>query len=743
LGYTALMKQIVIAVAVWILPAIAFCQEELKPVQDIVRKSRDSIVVVTTEDRNGEQAGLGTGFVIDKAGLIATNLHVIGEARPIWVETRDQRRYEVLEVHASDRTMDLAIIRIKPEEALTPLTLSTEGLAEGQLTVAIGHPLGLTNSVVSGIVSGQRKFGGNAMWQVAMTIEPGNSGGPLLDMQGRVHGVISMKGTGKQPFGFAVKATELKKLVENPNSISIEQWKTIGQINPARWEQRMGARWRQRSGRLMVEGAGDGFGGRALLLRKGNQDAVPFELAVTVKLDDEGGAAGLVFHSDGGDRHYGFYPSGGRLRLTSFEGPSVFSWNIIEDVDSEHYRRGEWNELKVQVAADKITCYCNGHPVIETDNIRHSRGAVGLCKFRETKATFRSFAVGKQVAARVVAGEKRDELVRQLANLGPRANLLDIDLQAQTTEVEQRIEILKSQARELQQRAEELQRVGRDLHVARVSTELATLVDKENDKDVDLLAGALWIAKLDNPELDVESYIDVVDDMAGEIQATAGLDRPPAERIQAMDGYLFERNGFHGSRTEYYDLANSQMDRVIDDREGLPVTLSVLYMSLAKRLGLNVVGVGLPGHFVVRHEPKSGEAQLIDVYDRGKRLSSNQANVLAFRMSGRPPRKSDFDKSSHTAILSRMLNNMLSLAEREQDGEAMLRYVEALVAVTPTPKTPSDWRTLGDLRGMRAVFRHREGRKRAALDDLDWILERKPPDMDLNQVRMMRELFSR
>lgn len=742
------MKQTFIAVAVWILPAIAFCQEELKPVQDIVRKSRDSIVIVTTEDRNGDQAGLGTGFVIDQEGLIATNLHVIGEARPIWVETRDDRRYEVVEVYASDRAMDLAIIRIKPDEALKPLSLSTDGLVEGQLTAAIGHPLGLTNSVVSGIVSGERKFSGNAMWQVAMTIEPGNSGGPLLDMQGRVHGVISMKGTGKQPFGFAVKATELRKLVENPNSISIEQWKTIGQINPERWEQLLGARWRQRSGRLMVEGAGNGFGGRSLLLRKGSQSEVPFELAVTVKLDDEGGAAGLVFHADGKDRHYGFYPSGGRLRLTSFEGPSVFSWNIIQDVATEHYRRGEWNELRVHVGADRITCYCNGHPVIETDDIRHSKGAVGLCKFRETKATFRGFAVGKQVPARVAAGKKRDELARQLANLAPRENLLDIDLQAQATEVEQRIEILKSQARDLQVRAEELQRVGRDLHVARVTTELAKLVDKENDLDVDLLAGALWIAKLDNPELDVESYLDVVDDMADEIELMAGGERPASERnaserIQTLDRYLFQQNGFHGSRSEYYDVANSQMDRVIDDREGLPITLSVLYMSLAKRLGLNVVGVGLPGHFVVRHEPETGESQLIDVFDRGARLSLNQANVLAFRMSGRPPRRSDFDSSSHTAILSRMLNNMLSLAEREQDSEAMLRYVEALVAVTPVPKTPAEERSLGDLRGMRAVFRHREGRKRAALDDLDWILERKPPDMDLNQVRMMRELFAR
>jgi len=59
---------------------------------------------------------------------------------------------------------------------------------------------------------------------------------------------------------------------------------------------------------------------------------LPFEVAVAVRLDDEAGAAGLVFHADGGDRHYGFYPSGGQLRLTRFEGPDVYSWKILAQV---------------------------------------------------------------------------------------------------------------------------------------------------------------------------------------------------------------------------------------------------------------------------------------------------------------------------------------------------------------------------------------------------------------------------
>src|SRR5690606_2448324 len=96
-------------------------------------------------------------------------------------------------------------------------------------------------------------------------------------------------------------------------------------------------------------------------------------------------------------------------------------------------------------------------------------------------------------------------------------------------------------------------------------------------------------------------------------------------RLAAMNQYLFVDNGFHGSRTDYYNRANSYLNRVIDDREGLPITLSVLYIELGQRLGLKLHGVGLPGHFVVRHVPAEGEPQLIDVFEGGQPLSREDA----------------------------------------------------------------------------------------------------------------------
>jgi regulator of sirC expression with transglutaminase-like and TPR domain len=263
-----------------------------------------------------------------------------------------------------------------------------------------------------------------------------------------------------------------------------------------------------------------------------------------------------------------------------------------------------------------------------------------------------------------------------------------------------------------------------------VIAELQSIVTAD---DFDLLRACLAVARLDDEELDVPAYLREVERMTEEIQMKSEEGSSEQARLEAIDSYLFRENGFHGSRHEYYHRANSHIHRVIDDREGLPITLSVLYMELGARLGLKIEGVGLPGHFVVRFQPSDGEPQLIDVFESGKRLTSEDAAAIVEDYSLESLTDEHLQAATDKQILQRILHNLLNVAEQQQDTQSLRRYLEALVAIEPDSV---------QFRGMRAIARFQTGRQAAAIADLDWFLEHQPPGVDLDRIREMRAAFS-
>ena len=107
-------RQLILFVAIMLFVAGAAADEPpALSVKQVTAKVRPSVVVISFAGREGSRQGLGTGFVIDKSGLIATNLHVIGEARPISVQTADGKSLAVRSIHASDRALDLAILQVE------------------------------------------------------------------------------------------------------------------------------------------------------------------------------------------------------------------------------------------------------------------------------------------------------------------------------------------------------------------------------------------------------------------------------------------------------------------------------------------------------------------------------------------------------------------------------------------------------------------------------------------------------
>ncbi len=675
---------------------------------------------------------MGTGFVIDADGLIATAFHVITEGRPITVEMSSGRKLPVITIEASDRPSDLAIVRVdiegKPLEAL-PLA-DAETTPQGARVLAFGNPLGLRDSVVAGIVSAVREVEGRELIQLAIPVEPGNSGGPLVDSSGKVCGIINMKSAIDDNLGFAIPIRYLAPLREKPNPVTIDRWVRLGRINEQKWTPLFGATWQQRGGLVTARGLGKGFGGRSLCLANESAPKTPFEVATLVRLDDEAGAAGIAFHSDGEHRHYGFYPSNGRLRLTCFKGPSVYSWQVLEELESEHYLPKQWNRLRVRIEPDRFQCFVNGHLVIESTDKQLTNGKVGLVKFRDTNPDFKGFVFGKDLAAESLSEETRKllaELIDQPGKLGTIDAARIAELGETSDAVSQELE---RQALQLEDRAEKLRRLAADVKLAPTLTQLQELMSNESAEQSQLLLGTLLIARLDNPDIDIDAYQQRVDEMADEIRQSLSEGADATARRDALHKYLFEENGFHGGRAEYYHVANSHLNRVIDDREGLPITLSILYMELGRRLDLNIEGIGLPGHFVVKHVIDEDHQQLIDVFERGSLLSREDAEGIVANAARRAMTDQDLRGQSVIEILSRVLNNLIGIASGNQDIEAINRYCEALVAISPQS---------AESRMMRSQIRAISDRTPGAIEDLDWLLEQDPPEMIRAQAQRLRD----
>ena len=254
---------------------------------------------------------------------------------------------------------------------------------------------------------------------------------------------------------------------------------------------------------------------------------------------------------------------------------------------------------------------------------------------------------------------------------------------------------------------------------------------------VDLLRAALLIARIDNEELDVDAYLKEVDEMIAEVRISLGEDQAEDRRLAALNEYLFQKSGFHGSRTNYYHRSNSYLNEVIDDREGLPITLSVLYMEMARRLDLKVVGVGLPGHFVVRFEPEQGQPQLIDPFESGRPMTAEEGDALirsAFRQ--RPTdqefqdaRRRFLEPTTPRAVLVRILANLRAIAERDGDLEAILRYLSTALIIEPDSI---------EHRAMRIDVQIRTQRLEAAIADIEWMLEKKPEGMNVDSVLQIK-----
>ena len=186
--------------------------------------------------------------------------------------------------------------------------------------------------------------------------------------------------------------------------------------------------------------------------------------------------------------------------------------------------------------------------------------------------------------------------------------------------------------------------------------------------------------------------------------------------------------GFHGSGLDYYHRSNSYINEVLDDREGLPITLSIVFIEVARRLELPVHGLGIPRHFIAAYQPpakkkeKPGEPILIDVFDSGRIITRAEAGEL----SDTTIEESHLQPAKSKEIVVRMLHNLYSVAEIEGDRTSMIRYLDAILAI--------DENAIYN-RAMRAMLLYSENRLDESVRDLEWLVSREPEGIDLDPIR--------
>jgi regulator of sirC expression with transglutaminase-like and TPR domain len=211
------------------------------------------------------------------------------------------------------------------------------------------------------------------------------------------------------------------------------------------------------------------------------------------------------------------------------------------------------------------------------------------------------------------------------------------------------------------------------------------------------------------------------------------------QTISAINHVLFEEVGLRGNRDDYYDPRNSFLNDVLDRGLGIPITLSIVYLEVAQRIGFPVAGVGMPGHFLLKYRPAPSQAVkdsdssqevLIDCFNRGDTLTRQDCQRRLHEIySGEMTLRPEFlHPINHRQILARMLNNLKTVYLSTRDFRKALTIADLMLVVRP--------RSAEDLK-QRALLRFSMELHKLAAEDLEEYLRISPAASDAGEVRQM------
>ena len=261
-------------------------------------------------------------------------------------------------------------------------------------------------------------------------------------------------------------------------------------------------------------------------------------------------------------------------------------------------------------------------------------------------------------------------------------------------------------------------------HQDRVQNRLAELM-RQPGEQINLAEAALVIAASAYPNLDAPHYLLRLDAMAETVAGRVDGETDPFRIIAQINQFLFQEEGFFGNTQEYYDPRNSFLNEVLDRKVGIPITLSTVYLEVAERLRFPLVGVGLPGHFLVKHPYFQ---ILIDPFSQGRILTESDCKVRMEQVLGDSV---EFDKSfldgvGKRHIVTRMLNNLRAIYLNARQYQKALDITGLTLAVQPD--SPDEHK-------QRAALLLHLRRYSDAAAELNSYLEHSPEADDAKEVR--------
>lgn len=252
---------------------------------------------------------------------------------------------------------------------------------------------------------------------------------------------------------------------------------------------------------------------------------------------------------------------------------------------------------------------------------------------------------------------------------------------------------------------------------------------QQPDEYIDLSKAALYIAKEEYSDLDIEEYLNALDTMAVELEERLPLEKYPLKIIQCINRYFYDDLGFTGNNKNYYDPRNSFLNDVIERRVGIPITLALVYIEVARRIDFPMVGIGMPGHFLIR--PDISEIEIfVDAFNNGEVMFPQDCQerlnqIYQQNVTLQPEFLAPVTK---TQFLARMLTNLKYIYLKQQELEKALAAVERILLLFPSAAL--------ELRD-RGLLCYQIGRFNQAAVDLQAYLHQVPDAQDASTIQRL------